>query len=280
MGLDEWLAHRPDIYAPEWRTFTTDELVRAHIAWKVEYSRGLFDAPTASRFIQDALVRLYHMLGASDARLSRAVIETCQLALAHSDACRLAEEAEVHMPTADEDGMDVVFFPQSVVMVSIDAIPPAACRVMPMPIGRKDASTVEASVIQPHTALHITTADLRGRLGILVFRGPQKMITRVDEDVWVGFTNSSCILLVAATWRLLFDAAEDVSMTYGAHWVWVYCDMDTYRSGPREVREKGCSHVVIPKAGTVVVQRRMLRWTIGVAHTEFVAGRALGAGAN
>lgn len=162
--------------------------------------------------------------------------------------------------------MEVVFFPIPVVYVHLSEMPAARHVVCPVPNARSD---VECFALSPDEALHVHHDMLRNYVAVLVFRAPVKILTKVDDDTWMGLTHSSCLLLVGTLVAALVRAAEDMSSGYGAHWVWVHCARDTYRPGPKQLREGGHFVHLIPIRSTMVVQRRRFRWTIGtVSHAN------------
>lgn len=237
------------------------DLVRAHYEASVSHCREL---PTlnAAHEVRLALARLHRMVatmmapGPASHALVRAIQLTCVSLCAPLEALRLAEETGVACDaTVSGDLFEICFYPVRVLYHEM-ALPhrgPYLVRALP----DKDADAVQVSKVPPQATVLITAEALRGNVGVLVFAAPEKMCTRVEEDV-VGLAADACILLFSDSVPCLVQAATTATKGRGALWVWMYARADFFLPAAKQLRQEARSTVVVHRS--LALQRRHLAW--------------------
>jgi hypothetical protein len=240
---------------------TVDDLLAAHAAAKWG---NVSEVDDAHGEIRAAFARLHAMRAhAEDARVAEAMAETCRLLNASSDAMCLRERHKLDEDARlEEQGrfLDVSRFPMAVTYdpTPADVVPPWRCRVHAMPT--RAYGLVEFSAIAPHHQVLLSSDVLRGKVGVYVFRAPNRVLTRVEDGTIYGMASESCALFLSNDVSQLEVAARRTTLRYGATWVWVHCMADHFAPGPRSLRAQGKSTIVLERGQSLLLQRRDFGW--------------------
>lgn len=259
---------------------TVPQLLRSHFETLVQYQQQVkITKTTANAMARATLVRVAQLTrllkkNANDAKcrhtLAKALRDGCRMVLSIRDALQVTQEFDLENGLDLKDDLcedkDLSFFPVFVGLedTPVAEVPASEYRIRVFPQPEKEAT--EASTVPVYTQLVLFHDAIRENLGVLVFRAPNTLITKVGEDQWLGLCQSSCSLLLdhISKGSDLVRAAEGTTKDFGAKWVWVYAEADTYRPGAKWVRESNRTALVVPKDGALFLQRSHLQWVFGI----------------
>ena len=221
--------------------------------------------PTSAR---NALRCLYymnsHLASGPDAAVARRMARLFEAIEMHADARRVREEwglgHEAGAPPQSilGDPGHVGIYP-----VTIGAVidrgelgEGGASFYWPSPV-QSHAATPVVTPCVPCGTLVLTHAACTGCVAVVVVSAPECQLTHVAEDVVVGVCLhfGACVLLAGPKVSTDNLGVAD-SLAHGGALVWAYAEGDRNRSGPRSV--------MIPRGRALLVQRRSLRWCVGV----------------
>ena len=222
---------------------------------------------------RDALVRLFQLLSADEARVPRVgqmLRELCVGLECTLDALLMHWEYDMcgdprlykalvsspcmcvlcTLPT------DVVLDPE--VRTELHAGPTR------LRVAARKRRHVEAFDVAPQVVILVDYGVMRSMIGLFLFFAPQRDVTLVAPETWLGTHDQACTFLFAPVDKLgeLRATAERCTEGVGATWVWVHTQCDRDRPALRQLRRK-LAPIEVPHRTTLALRRVGLQWRFG-----------------